>query len=75
VLTELARQVRGDTLQVLDATQADWLNWAPPGTSNPLQPTVGKARAASPEPFATARSLRIMLIVDLLSSDLAARSP
>lgn len=34
VLKELARQVRGDTLQVFDATQDDWLTWAPPGTSN-----------------------------------------
>ena len=34
VLTELARQVRGSTLQVLDATQADWLTWSPEGTSN-----------------------------------------
>lgn len=33
-LKELVRQVRGDTLQVLDAAQADWLTWAPPGTSN-----------------------------------------
>ena len=34
VLKELARQVRGDTLQGLDATPADRLTWAPPGTSN-----------------------------------------
>ena len=33
-LKELARQVRGGTLQVLDAAQADWLTWVPPGTSN-----------------------------------------
>jgi len=34
VLTELARQVRGSTLQVLDAAQADWLTRSPEGTSN-----------------------------------------
>ncbi len=33
-LMELTRQVRGDTLQVLDAAQADWLTWSPKGTSN-----------------------------------------
>lgn len=33
-LKELARQVRGDTLQVLDATPDDWLTWSPPGTTN-----------------------------------------
>jgi hypothetical protein len=31
---ELPRQVRGDTLQVLDEAQAEWLTWAPAGTSN-----------------------------------------
>ena len=48
VLIELARQVRGDTLQVLDAAQADWLTWSPKGTSNHI--TDNKAeeeRAAS----------------------------
>jgi len=34
VLTELARQVRGGTLQVLDGAKADWLTWSPEGTSN-----------------------------------------
>ena len=34
VLKEMARQVRGDTLQVLAAANTDWLTWAPPGTSN-----------------------------------------
>ncbi len=34
VLIELARQVRGDTLQVLDTAQASWLTWSPKGTSN-----------------------------------------
>lgn len=33
-LQELARQVRGDTLLILDAAQPDWLTFAPPGTSN-----------------------------------------
>ena len=34
VLLELARQVRGSTLQVLDAAKPDWLTWSPEGTSN-----------------------------------------
>lgn len=34
VLTELARQVRGGTLQVLDAAKVEWLTWSPKGTSN-----------------------------------------
>ena len=33
-LQELARQVRWDTLQILDAAQPTWLTYAPPGTSN-----------------------------------------
>jgi len=33
-LSELARHVRGGTLEILDATPVDWLTWAPPGTSN-----------------------------------------
>src|SRR5262245_48359951 len=33
-LIELARQVRGDTLRLLTAVPADWLTWAPAGTSN-----------------------------------------
>ncbi len=33
-LQELARQVRRDTLQILDAAQPTWLTYAPPGTSN-----------------------------------------
>ena len=33
-LQELAKQVRGDTLQIFDAAQPSWLNYAPPGTSN-----------------------------------------
>jgi hypothetical protein len=32
--SELARQVRGDTLRLLAAAPKDWLTWAPPGTSN-----------------------------------------
>lgn len=32
-LAELARQVRGDTLQFLQVPRP-WLTWAPPGTSN-----------------------------------------
>lgn len=34
VLQELARQVRGGTLELLEAAPAPWLLWAPPGTSN-----------------------------------------
>ena len=34
VLQELAREVRQGTLQILAATQAAWLTWAPPHTSN-----------------------------------------
>ena len=33
-LIELLRQVRGETLRLLDAPPDDWLLWAPPGTSN-----------------------------------------
>ena len=33
-LTELARQVRSYTIELLDATPDDWLHWAPEGTSN-----------------------------------------
>jgi hypothetical protein len=33
-LVELARQVRGDTLRLLAAAPAEWLTWAPDGTSN-----------------------------------------
>ncbi len=33
-LQDLARQVRRDTLQILDAAQPTWLTYAPPGTSN-----------------------------------------
>jgi hypothetical protein len=33
-LIELVRQVRSNTLQLLDAAPAEWLTWAPPGTSN-----------------------------------------
>lgn len=34
VLQELARQVRGGTLELLQAAPEPWLLWAPPGTSN-----------------------------------------
>ena len=33
-LEELARQVRGTTLDFLHNVPAEWLLWAPPGTSN-----------------------------------------
>jgi len=33
-LQELARQVRGDTLQILSAAESTWLTFAPQGTSN-----------------------------------------
>jgi hypothetical protein len=33
-LAELARQIRGQTLQLLAATESHWLTWAPLGTSN-----------------------------------------
>jgi len=34
VLSELAREVRKKTIQILDATRPGELTWAPPGTSN-----------------------------------------
>jgi hypothetical protein len=34
VLSELARQVREGTLQLLHVPDPAWLTWAPPGTSN-----------------------------------------
>jgi hypothetical protein len=34
VIQELARQVRRDTLQLIETTPEDRLTWAPPGTSN-----------------------------------------
>jgi len=33
-LAELARQVRGDTLRLLESTPEEWLTFAPAGTSN-----------------------------------------
>jgi len=33
-LSELARQVRESTLQLLHVPEPAWLTWAPPGTSN-----------------------------------------
>ena len=33
-LTELVRQVRSGTLEILAAADERWLTWAPPGTSN-----------------------------------------
>lgn len=33
-LQELARQVRGDTIRILDSAEASWLTQAPQGTSN-----------------------------------------
>jgi hypothetical protein len=33
-LQELARQVRGKTIQLLTEARPEWLTWAPPGTSN-----------------------------------------
>jgi len=33
-LQEIAKQVRGDTLRILKATEPSWLTWAPEGTSN-----------------------------------------
>jgi hypothetical protein len=33
-LSELARQVRGHTIRLLEAAPAEWLLWAPAGTSN-----------------------------------------
>ena len=35
-LEELARQVRGSTLDLLGAARESWLTWAPEGTSNHL---------------------------------------
>lgn len=34
ILQELARQVRGDTVRVLESADASWLTYAPAGTSN-----------------------------------------
>ena len=34
VVLELAREVRGDTLKILAATDNSWNTWAPTGTSN-----------------------------------------
>ena len=34
VLQELAREVRGHTVQILNAARQDWLRWSPPQTSN-----------------------------------------
>ena len=34
VLIELAREVRRDTLQILNAADPSWLTWTPPHTSN-----------------------------------------
>ena len=34
ILQEMARQVRGGTLQILTAARPEWLTYAPPGTSN-----------------------------------------
>ena len=33
-LQELIRQVRHNTVQILDAAEPSWLTYAPPGTSN-----------------------------------------
>lgn len=33
-LNELARQVRGTTVRILEEAPEDWLLWVPPGTSN-----------------------------------------
>lgn len=33
-IQELARQVRGKTIEILRAAREQWLLWAPPGTSN-----------------------------------------
>lgn len=33
-IQELARQIRGGTIELLDATPPTWLTWAPRGTSN-----------------------------------------
>ena len=33
-LVELARQVRGGTIELLEACPEEWLLWSPPGTSN-----------------------------------------
>jgi hypothetical protein len=33
-IMELARQVRGGTIELLEATPSKWLLWAPAGTSN-----------------------------------------
>jgi hypothetical protein len=35
-VAELARQVRGTTLQLIEVPDQRWLTWAPPGTSNHL---------------------------------------
>jgi hypothetical protein len=40
-LIELAKQVRGSTMQLLEGVPEDWLLWAPPGTSNHITWHVG----------------------------------
>ncbi|HUG66610.1 MAG TPA: DinB family protein [Pirellulaceae bacterium] len=34
ILQELARQVRGDTIRILDTAEPEWLTYSPPGTAN-----------------------------------------
>ena len=34
LLSQLAREVRGSTLEILMAAKTAWLTWAPPGTTN-----------------------------------------
>ena len=33
-LQEMARQIRGSTLEILEYAEDPWLTWTPPGTSN-----------------------------------------
>jgi len=42
-LIELARQVRGTTMQFLEEVPNEWLLWAPPGTSNHITWHAGHA--------------------------------
>jgi hypothetical protein len=43
-LCELAEQVRSGTLEILHATQQEWLTWTPPGASNHILWHAGHAR-------------------------------
>ena len=45
-LCELARQVRGTTVQILEDVPVDWLLWTPPATSNHITWHAGHSLSA-----------------------------